>query len=104
MIYDNEDDNKACVVKRPVQPGHFPALANVDEEPFLHTGGVPNSKCISMWLMSTPKFHSGLPSQSRLRLSADLKSPSASGTETEMAPRRGAGAPVCFDFRDQSLV
>lgn len=47
MIYDNEDDNKGSVVKWRVQPGHFPALANVAEEPFLHNGGVPNSKYIS---------------------------------------------------------
>ena len=61
MIYDNEDDNKGFVVKRQVQPGHLPALANVTEEPFLHAGGLPNSGNSSMWLMSAQKFHSALP-------------------------------------------
>lgn len=104
MIYDNEDDNKGSVVKWRVQPGHFPALANVAEEPFLHNGGVPNSKYISTWPTSAQKFHSGLPWQSSLRLSADLKAPSASRTETKMAPWRGAGALLWFDFNDQSLL
>lgn len=100
MIYDNEDDNKASVVKWRVQPGHFPALASVAEDPFLHSGGVPNYEYISMGLMSAQKFHSGLPSLSSLR----LKSPSASRTETKMAPWRGAGSLVWFDFNGQNLA
>lgn len=66
MIYDNKNDNKGSLVKRRVQAGpggstrvqmgHIPVLANVAEEPFVHTGDVPNSKYTSMGLMSAQKF------------------------------------------------